>query len=215
MIDLFVFLKGIGIFFTDHDQGHQFYFIAPFFGMNNTPKRVKLHWVFLYLIYCIRSLRLICMLHIIQHLVMQSILWKKQQWTFDRIRGNMCMMIMTFAGRMIDTDIGLSMASQYDRMTQDTTTITGQLYQHALLLMLVISGMYQFILKALVETFTLIPIGAAIFRYDRIVTALIEFRVIMSSSVSVFFFLFSCIDVIIKCNSWNTGKSHHSLICSQ
>jgi len=84
-------------------------------------------------------------------------------------------------------DIGLSMASQYDPMTQDTTTISGQLYQQALLLMLVISGMYQFILKALVETFSLIPIGGATFRYDRIVTALIEF---MSDYVIISFRIF-------------------------
>ena len=47
--------------------------------------------------------------------------------------------------------------------------------------------MYQFILKALVETFSLIPIGGATFRYDRIVTALIEF---MSDYVIISFRIF-------------------------
>lgn len=153
-----------------------FIFIAPFFGMNNTPKRVKIALGFFisYLLYH----------SITPHMYVSyqttlgfAIFVLKEAATglLVGLGGSMCMMIMSFAGRLMDMDIGLSMASQYDPLTQDTTTITGQLYQQALLLMLIVTGMYQFILKALVQTFELIPIGEAVFHFDKLVTSLITF----------------------------------------
>jgi len=188
MIDYSFSLKELEYYLLILTRVTSFIFIAPFFGMNNTPKRVKIALgVFIsYLLYQV----------ITPHMYVEynttlgyAVFIMKEAATGLLIGfgGNICMMIMAFAGRMIDMDIGLSMASQYDPMTQDTTTISGQLYQQALLLMLVISGMYQFILKALVETFSLIPIGGATFRYDRIVTALIEF---MSDYVIISFRIF-------------------------
>jgi len=188
MIDYSFSMKELEYFLLIMTRVTCFIFIAPFFGMNNTPKRVKIVLgVFIsYLLYKV----------ITPHVYVEYqttlgyavfILKEAATGLLIGLGGNMCMMIMAFSGRLIDMDIGLSMASQYDPMTQDTTTITGQLYQQALLLILVITGMYQFILKALVETFELIPVGAAVFHYDKLVTALITF---MSEYVIISFRIF-------------------------
>ena len=72
-------------------------------------------------------------------------------------------------------ETGLSMASLMDPMTREQSSISGILYQYAVLLLLIISGMYQYILKALAETFLLIPVNGAIFRSDRLMKVMLEF----------------------------------------
>ena len=63
----------------------------------------------------------------------------------------------------MDMDIGLSMASEFDPTTNTTTTVTGQMYYYFMLLLLLISNMHQYILKAVIDSFTLIPLGGATF----------------------------------------------------
>ena len=60
---------------------------------------------------------------------------------------------------MIDTDIGLSMASMFDPTTKQMSTITGSLYNNLLMLLLLISDMHIFLLSAIKDSFELIPIG--------------------------------------------------------
>jgi flagellar biosynthetic protein FliR len=88
---------------------------------------------------------------------------------------NMCMSIVNFAGRIIDMEIGLMMASVMDPTSQEQTSISGVFYNNAIMLLLLITGMYQFLLGALLETFTLIPINGAVFRMDALVTSMLLF----------------------------------------
>ena len=43
------------------------------------------------------------------------------------------------------------------------------------MLMLIISGMHEYLLKALLETFTLIPINGAVFNTDSLLVSMIRF----------------------------------------
>jgi flagellar biosynthetic protein FliR len=70
-----------------------------------------------------------------------------------------CSSIILFAGRMIDTDIGLAMASMFDPTTQQMSTITGSLYNNLIMLLMLVSNMHVFLLSAMKDSFTLIPIG--------------------------------------------------------
>ena len=88
---------------------------------------------------------------------------------------NICTTIVGFAGRVIDMETGLSMASLMDPTTKENMSITGMIYNYAFTLMLILTGIYEYVLKAVAESFTLIPIGNSIFRSDKLLEAMLKF----------------------------------------
>ena len=87
----------------------------------------------------------------------------------------MCTTIVGFAGRIIDMETGLSMASMLDPTSKEDLSISGIIYRYGTLLILIISGMYQYIMKALAESFTLIPVAGAVFRADKLLDVMLKF----------------------------------------
>ena len=87
----------------------------------------------------------------------------------------LCQQITAFAGSVVDMQIGLSMVSMMDPATNQQVTITGSLYSQYLTIALLITGMYQYILKALVDSFTLIPINGAVINSDRMLEVMLNF----------------------------------------
>ena len=54
--------------------------------------------------------------------------------------------------------MGFSMAQEYNPMTQSENSVTGTMYDNLIMLMLLAGGMYQYIVRAIVDVFELIPI---------------------------------------------------------
>ena len=152
-----------------------FVYIAPFFSMSNTPSRVRVGLAFF-----------------ISVLLYQT--GPEQEVAYDTLTGytiivmkeavtgfligfgaNLCTAVVSFAGQIADMEIGLSMASLFDPATKQQTTITGVYYNYMVLLLLMISGMHRYLLKALAETYELIPINGAVFHDDALLQALITF----------------------------------------
>ena len=69
----------------------------------------------------------------------------------------------------------MAMATLFDPQTNQETSISGVLYQYAMSLMLIVSGMYQYLLKAIVETYTLIPINGAVFDREHLLNSVTKF----------------------------------------
>ena len=152
-----------------------FVYIAPFFSMSNTPSRVRVGLAFF-----------------ISVLLYQT--GPEQEVAYDTLTGytiivmkeavtgfligfgaNLCTAVVSFAGQIADMEMGLSMASLFDPATKQQTTITGVYYNYMVLLLLMISGMHRYLLKALAETYELIPINGAVFHDDALLQALITF----------------------------------------
>lgn len=152
-----------------------FVYIAPFFSMSNTPSRVRMGLAFF-----------------ISVLLYQT--GPEQEAAYDTLTGytiivmkeavtgfligfgaNLCTAVVSFAGQIADMEMGLSMASLFDPATKQQTTITGVYYNYMVLLLLMISGMHRYLLKALAETYELIPINGAVFHDDALLQALITF----------------------------------------
>lgn len=72
---------------------------------------------------------------------------------------NVAYYILSFAGQMIDQEIGFSMVNEYDPVTSAQVTITGNLYTYAVLLMLLVTNMHHYLVRAVVDSFTVIPVG--------------------------------------------------------
>jgi flagellar biosynthetic protein FliR len=87
----------------------------------------------------------------------------------------LCASVTSFAGSIADMEIGISMVSLMDPTTNQQATFTGVFYQYMFTLFLMITGMHRYLLQALVDTFTLIPIGGAIFDSEKLISSIITF----------------------------------------
>ncbi len=88
---------------------------------------------------------------------------------------NLALYVLQFAGSNIDRDIGLAMVSIFDPMTRQQTGFTGSLYQYAFMLMLLITNLHHYVLKAFFEGLTLIPIGKVELPTKGLVTVMIGY----------------------------------------
>lgn len=136
-----------------------FIFIAPFYGQTNVPQRVKLGLsVFLSIIIFNLSPGEVpsyeSVLDYGGFIVMESI-----TGLLIGFSAYICNSIILFAGRVIDTDVGLSMAQIFDPATNTQVTITGSMYQYFLMALMIVSNMHIFLLNAITDSFKLIPIG--------------------------------------------------------
>lgn len=153
-----------------------FIFAAPFFGQKGVPNMVKIGLsVFVsYLMYTF----------IQPHVYPQynsvlgySVIVMKEVAVgmFLGLGAQMCTSIVLFAGRVIDMETGLSMSSVFDPVTKQDASISGMLLQYGTLLILFTTGLHRYLLKALMETYTLIPVNGAVFDTDKLLQAVITF----------------------------------------
>ena len=83
--------------------------------------------------------------------------------------------ITAFAGQIVDMQTGLSMVTMFDNNSNSNVTITGSLYQYVLMAMIILSGMYRYIVRAIADSFTLIPVNGAVFHSDKLLNAMVTF----------------------------------------
>ena len=67
------------------------------------------------------------------------------------------------------------MVNEFDVTTKQQASITGILYNYMFMLMLIASGMYEYLMKAAVDSFTLIPVNSAILTSDSLVNSFVKF----------------------------------------
>ena len=60
-------------------------------------------------------------------------------------------------------------------MTRSQVSITGNLYQYFVLLLLVVTDMHHFILRAMVDSYRVIPVNGQIFDWDSLLTSMVMF----------------------------------------
>lgn len=159
MLNITISQANIEIFVLILVRIASFISVAPFFGEANVPMRFKLGFA-------------VCLSYIVYLLIPQ------QELPYDTTLGYatvvvkesivgllvgfaafICNTIVLFAGRIIDMDIGLSMANLYDPTTREQMTLTGGFYQKIFLVLFILSGMHLYLIGAIVDTFTLIPVG--------------------------------------------------------
>lgn len=153
-----------------------FVFVAPFFSMRNTPNNVKIALSFFTSALLYQTLTPAPVVEYSTVLEYAVIIIK------EAISGlllgfgtTMCTSIVNFAGSIADMEIGLSMVTLMDPTTRDNSSITGVLYQYALMLMLIATGMYRYLFGALADSFVLIPVNGVVFHTDSLVNTVVRF----------------------------------------
>lgn len=154
-----------------------FVFIAPFFSIDGAPNHVKIGLsVFISLL--IYEIVTPAEFPVTYNTVTGYAVIVLKEAVVGLLLGfgaNLCTMIVNFAGSVIDMETGLSMATIFDPTTMQSTSITGAFYQYIIMLMLIVTGMYRYLLGALADSFILIPVNEAVFRTDALLTSMIEF----------------------------------------
>ncbi len=105
------------------------------------------------------------------------------------LAANVCNSIILFAGNIIDMDIGLSMATEFDPINNAQVTLTGNLYNYFILMLcFVVTDMHHYILRAFVDAFTVIPVNGQVFDWEHLMRSMttymgdmfvIAFRIIL------------------------------------
>lgn len=88
---------------------------------------------------------------------------------------NICMTILAYAGQLIDQEIGFTMVSMFDQFNKTQTTITANLYNILVLLIVVVSDLYYFIIDAMVDSFKYVPVGTNVYKLDAIYEIFLRF----------------------------------------
>lgn len=150
-----------------------FVVVAPFFNTSNTPARVKVGFsaivaLLLYFVVDFNDLNYSTVTGYAFLVVKEAI-----TGLLIGFSTYCCNFIILLAGNLIDMNIGLSMAQEYDPSLRTETAITGMLYNYFILILLILSGMHRFIFKTFCDAYTLIPVGGTIFRWDSLLTSTI------------------------------------------
>ncbi len=176
MIDVAFSIYDLEYFLLIFTRVSCFVFIAPFFSMNNTPARIRVGISFFTAVLLYQTLSPAPA--IIYDTVMEYALIVMKEAICGLLIGfgaNICLAIVNFAGSIVDMETGLAMATLIDPATQEYTSISGVLYQYVVMLMLIATGMYRYLLGALADTFALIPVNGAVFHSDRLLQAMVTF----------------------------------------
>lgn len=136
-----------------------FVYVAPFFNTANTPRKIKIGFSFFVSIICFQ-------LYPEMTVEYSGVIGYASLVLKEAVVGlligavcNMTMMILHFAGRFIDMDIGLSMASVMDPTNNTQNGIVGTIYYYLVLLILIASDMHKYLISAIMQTFYHIPAG--------------------------------------------------------
>ena len=174
-----------------------FVYAAPFYGMANVPSRVKIG------LSCFISILIFSSVDQSEvaytGMIGYAVIVLKEGITglLMGFAANICNSIILFAGNIIDMDIGLSMAQEFDPMMKTQVTITGNLYQYFILLLLVVTDMHHYILRALIDSYVVIPVNGQVFDWNSLAGSMatymtdmfvIAFRIVLP--------VFACIMVL-------------------
>ena len=150
-----------------------FVYIAPFFGTRNAPSQAKIAFSFFValLVYGFVDKTAIEYTGMIGYAII--VLKEGITGLLIGFAANICNSIILFAGNIIDMDIGLSMVTEFDPTMNTQVTITGNLYNYFILLLLIATNMHHVILQAVVDSFTVIPINGQNIDWNRMMTTMV------------------------------------------
>ena len=176
-----------------------FVYIAPFFGMQNTPGRVKIGLSFFVSLLLFQLVPKESLGY--TGIVGYSIIVLKEGITGLLIgfAANICNSIILLAGNIIDINIGFSMATEYNPQMQTQASVTGNFYSYVVMLLLMITNMHHYILRAVADSYQLIPVNGQAFQWDHLMQGMLTYLINMFViAFRIVLPVFACI-MILNC----------------
>jgi len=176
-----------------------FVFIAPAIGQQGIPNQVKIGLSFFVsvLLYNVVARPELNYESVVGYAVV--VLKEGITGLLIGFAANICNSILLFAGNVIDMDIGLSMATQFNPDMGTESTLTGSLYYYLVLLLLISSNLHTYLMRAIADSFTVIPIAGQNFSWDHLLSAMTRFMGdVFVIGFRIFLPFFVCI-MILNC----------------
>lgn len=176
MVDLSFSLAELEYFLLVFMRVASFVFVAPFFSTKGVPNNVKIGLsVFVaYIMYNFGPEHIYPEYNTVLGYCI-IVLKEVSVGLLIGLAAQLCTSVVLFAGRIIDMEVGLSMANVFDPTTNQQSSISGVLLQYGVMLILYTTGLHRYLLKALMETFTLIPVNGTHINTDKLLMSLITF----------------------------------------
>ena len=140
-------------------------YLAPFWGSSNSPRHAKIGISFFLAMIVANNLTYTPVRYttIIGYAVI--VLKEVAVGLLIGFFANICMTIITFAGQIIDIDIGFSMVTLFDPVNRMQVSITGNFYQYLVL----------FVISALVDSFKVVPVGEIQYNSEKLFEVFLKF----------------------------------------
>ena len=153
-----------------------FMFTAPFFSINNVPRRVKAGFsiVLAFVLYQVMPYHEVPDYNTVLGYSI-IILKEAAAGLLIGLGAGICNYIVQLAGKVADMEIGLSMIQIMDPLTRESSGFIGTFYQYGVTLIMLCTNFHHYLIRALVDTFTLIPIGTAVFSSEDMMKVMIQF----------------------------------------
>ena len=133
---------------------------APIFSLRNIPMRVKtiLAIAIAIIVFNIVPYKEITYSTTIEYAIV--VVLEMLAGLIMGFMANVSYYILSFAGQIIDQEMGFSMVNQYDPITSTQVTVTGNLYTYAVMLMVMITNMHHYLIRAVSDSFQVLPVGS-------------------------------------------------------
>ncbi|MCR5824378.1 MAG: flagellar biosynthetic protein FliR [Lachnospiraceae bacterium] len=136
-----------------------FVYSAPFFSLRNVPQRAKvlLSIAISIIVYMSAGIESIEYYGVIEYagIIFKEVICGLILGLFATLANY----ILSMAGQMMDMEIGFSNIQEFDPTSNLNITISSTFFSYAVTLMMIVTDMHLLILKALIDTFDLIPAG--------------------------------------------------------
>lgn len=153
-----------------------FIYTGPFFSLKNVPQKVKVGISIAIAVVLSQTIPY-------SELVYEGVIGFAILIVGEALAGaimgffsNICFHILSLAGQLMDMEIGFSMVNEFDPISNAQVTITANFYHYAVMLFLLITNMHHYIIKALVDSYQVIPVGGTKLN-PLIYTAMLQFVV--------------------------------------
>jgi len=136
-----------------------FIYTAPFFSLRNVPQRVKIGLsvfmaaiVFYTITYNgpeyngVMGYALVVIIEALAGVIMGFFT-------------NIAFYILAFSGQLIDMEVGFSMVNELDPTTNIQTTITANLYGYLVTIIMIITNLHHYFIRAIIDSFQIIHVG--------------------------------------------------------
>lgn len=154
-----------------------FIMAAPFFSYSSVPMRIRAALSVFMSLVVISSTPVITLHYVGLFGYFVLILKETFLGVTLGLMCSMCFYIISLAGQMMDMEMGLSMASMFDPMTKMQISVTGNIYNYLLMLMLVVTNMHYYIIRAIVDSFSYFNVGQALFDTVSLKNVVLDFMV--------------------------------------
>jgi flagellar biosynthesis protein FliR len=141
-----------------------FIYAAPFFSLRNVPQRVKIGFSLFFSIVLFQTIPLTTLNY--QGVIGFAglIISEAMVGVIIGFFANVSYYILSFAGQLMDMEMGFSMVNEFDPVSNFQTTITSNYYSYFIMLMMLVTNLHHYIITAIVDTYKVIPIGEANFK---------------------------------------------------